>query len=105
MSTISMLSLACVTALLLSIGACAVAVLSLRRYRLTSSARLSERLTVIESICEALSAEQKAIRMARNMAAHRARKQSETPSSENPDDERARILRETQLKLRGANHA
>ena len=85
----SMTLLASVTALLLSIGACVVAALSLHLYRSTSSARLSARLTALESMCEALSAECKAIRMARNMAAHRARKSAEETSTANPADPEA----------------
>ena len=72
------------TALLLSIGACIVAVLSWLRYRSTSSARLSARLSEIESTLEALSAALKNVRAARNMAAHRARQSSSEFSEGQP---------------------
>jgi len=86
-------SLVSVTGLLLSTGALFAAYLSWRRSLSNSAERLSKRLTEVESITEALSAELKSMRAARAMAAHRQRKATEEAQPENPDEARARTLR------------
>ena len=83
-STTSMTLWVSSMALLLSIGALSVAVLSLLRYRSTSSAKLSARLTETESMLEEHSAQVKNLRSAQNMRAHRARQQSNGFSADPP---------------------
>lgn len=80
-SATSMLSLASSTALLLSIGALSAAVLSLRRYRSTSAAKLSQRLTDLEETVESLSLQLRNLRSRANMQALRERRASHTTDS------------------------
>lgn len=97
-------------ALLLAIGAWYVAARSLRQCRLTSVAKLSERVTEIESTIEGLTVAQRNLRSRLNMANYRERKSStsssESPASvdagENPAETRAKLnaaLATGQLKV------
>lgn len=79
------------TALLLSIGALCVALLSWRRSRSTSSAALSHRLSEQEATVESLSAQLRQLRSRLNMQAYRQRQRAEEPpeTTEPIDPDRA----------------
>lgn len=67
------------TALLLSTGALLVAVHSWRRYRSSSSAKLSEQLTDLTASLESQSVELRLIRARLNQRAYRERQRQEAP--------------------------
>lgn len=100
--------LACGMALPASIGACFVAYRSLHLCRTTSAARLSARLTELESTIEALTVAHRNLRSRLNMQSHRAKRPEPTepieetaPRSTDPDDIAASVRAELNGELAG----
>lgn len=79
------------TALLCAIGACVVALRSLRLSRASSSSKLSVRLTEIESTIEALSIAHRNLRSRLNMQSARAKARESEPIDDNPASVRAEL--------------
>jgi len=74
-------------ALALSIGACTVTALLLLRFRSTSAAKQSERLTELENSLDTLAGAMKNIRARLNMQSYRERKASvDQPLTESSND-------------------